>query len=74
MLRIVLLMGLSFAAGYGFAKLRKRGRSSPVAQNAARALLTIHEFTGRLRPVLEPLAAGEGLSPADGLALVRALG
>ena len=74
MLRIFLLMGLSFAAGYGLAKLRRRGRSTPVTQNAARALLTIHEFTGRLRPILEPLADGQGLSPADGIALVRALG
>ncbi len=74
MLRTILILALGFAAGYGFAKLKRRGRSTPVTQNAARALLTLHDVTGRLRPILEPLAAGEGLSPADGIALVRALG
>lgn len=72
--RLLIIIGLSFGAGYGVAKLRARRRSTPIVQNAAQALLTIHNFTGRIRPILEPLAAGEGLSPADGIALARALG
>jgi hypothetical protein len=74
MLRTLLIISISFAAGFAFAKFRRRGRSTPVTQNAARALLTLHDVTGRLRPILEPLAQGEGLSPADGVALIRALG
>jgi hypothetical protein len=74
--RLGALLGLSFAAGYGVALMRKRAQQQrdPVLQNVAAALLSIHRFTDRMQPVLVPLAAGERLSLNDAYRLARELG
>jgi len=74
--RLAALLGLSFAAGFGVAKirLRRQQQRDPVLQNVAAALLSIHRFTGRMEPVLVPLAAGERLSLNDAYRLARELG
>lgn len=74
--RLFAIIGVSFAAGYGVATLRKRQRqrSEPVLQNVAQALLSIHRFTDRAEPILVHLANGDSLSVTEAFRLARELG
>lgn len=76
--RTVVALGAVFGIGVLIGRRTKQAPVCPPAarrsQSAAQALIQTHDTLGRMRPFLEPVAAGRRVGVSDAAAFARALG